>query len=251
MEKKEALIFALIFTFLIANTLYFFNIIEEEEIELEKVILKRAVDGDTLELEDGRVVRMLNINTPEKKENYYEEAKDFTKNFENKTLSFLFLGKDKYNRDLAKVYYQDTYLNLELVNDGLAVKFLVEDSEKELFDNTENKAVKSSLGLWKKSDFFGCLDSEVKPSEEILIIKNKCDSLDLSGWLLRDESRKKYIFKQIQLENNGMMKIKSGKNEDKSADIFWNIGDVWNNDRDTIYILDKNGLLVHHKSYGY
>jgi len=251
MEKKKALILALIFTFLIANFLYFFKIIEEENVELEKVKLKRAIDGDTLELEDGRVVRMLNINTPEKKENYYKEAKDFTKIFENKTLSFLFLGKDKYDRELAKVYYQDTYINLELVNNGLAVKFLVQDSEKELFDNSEKNALKNSLGLWKKSDFFGCLDSEIKPSEEILIIKNKCDSLDLSNWLLRDESRKKYIFSDIKLSKNEMIKIKSGKGADSSADVSWKIGDVWNNDKDTIYIFDKDGQIVYHKSYGY
>ena len=42
----------------------------------EKVAIKRAVDGDTVELEDGRKVRYLGIDTPEKGENFYDQARD-------------------------------------------------------------------------------------------------------------------------------------------------------------------------------
>ena len=70
----------------------------------EQIVVARVIDGDTLELQDKTAIRLKNINTPEKNEYGYEQAKNFLKNFENKTATIEKNGLDKYGRTLAKVY---------------------------------------------------------------------------------------------------------------------------------------------------
>lgn len=48
---------------------------------LEEVIVSRTVDGDTIELDDGRKIRLIGVNTPEsttKTEEYGKEASNYT-----------------------------------------------------------------------------------------------------------------------------------------------------------------------------
>ncbi|MCG3056924.1 thermonuclease family protein, partial [Escherichia coli] len=48
---------------------------------LEQVLVARVVDGDTLELNDGRKVRLIGVNTPEsttRTEEYGKEASKYT-----------------------------------------------------------------------------------------------------------------------------------------------------------------------------
>ena len=87
----------------------------------------RIIDGDTFELGNGDKVRLICVNTPEKGEDGYEEAKDY--------LSSLILNKtvilekdvsdtDQYNRLLRYVYVnednKEIFINKELVKSGFA-----------------------------------------------------------------------------------------------------------------------------------
>ncbi|MFH1802619.1 MAG: hypothetical protein ABH864_04155 [archaeon] len=68
-------------------------------------------------------------------------------------------------------------------------------------------------------------------------------------FIVADESRKSYKFPDIVISE---VNLHSSKGSDNETDLFWNNeGSIWNNDRDTIYIFDSEGLLVHHNSYGY
>ena len=78
-------------------------------------------------------------------------------------------------------------------------------------------------------------------------IINLCKEANILGWKLKDESRKVYTFQNITL---GRISLHSGS-EAHSGSLFWTSQEVWNNDRDTIYIFDKDGKLVYHESYGY
>ena len=100
--KRIAAFFLIIFLLSIFS--YFYpkltgESIEDNEYEKETTFVNRVIDGDTIETDIG-TIRLLGINTPEKKMPYYQEAKDFLKQIENKTIDILRDNEDedKYNR---------------------------------------------------------------------------------------------------------------------------------------------------------
>jgi len=216
----------------------------------EQARVGRVIDGDTLKLEDGRTIRLLNINSPEKGTIGANLSYIFLKSFENQTVEVEIIGTDKYKRSLARIYDQNSvYINMEIVSRGLASKFLVQESELSDFANAEKKAIENSLGIWKRSPQFGCFKSEIDKDEEIIILTNTCDSTNVASWMLKDESRKIYKFKNINL---GQISLHSSDGTENSTDLFWNSQtNVWNSDRDTLYLFDSNGGIVQHESYGY
>lgn len=246
MKKKYAISFALLITVIIAVNISFFS--TQFSPVREKVKMSRVIDGDTVELEDGRRVRLLNINSPEKGKEGYEPAVNFLKNYEDDYVEIEIVGTDKYNRFLARIFAPG-YLNLELVKMGFAIKFLVDKSEIKEFAGAEKEAITNEKGIWKKSDYFGCFDADINYKEEKVKIENKCNKINVAGWVLRDESRKYYIFGDMEI---GYLIVNSEKGKDSTRELFWNLeSDVWNNDRDTLYLFDKEGRLVYYESYGY
>lgn len=117
-------------------------------------LVTNVVDGDTLDLENYGRIRMSGINTPEKKECYYQEAKD--------KLSYLVLGKevyvepdysleDKYKRKLRYIYLDEVLVNSVMVREGYARVFdkYKDDTRKySELKKLESFAVKSKLGVW-------------------------------------------------------------------------------------------------------
>ena len=151
--KKYALILAFLITGLVFFNYLFINSFSTNELDREKVIIQRVIDGDTLELSDGRVIRLININSPEKGVQGYNLSLLFLKEFENKSVEIEITGFDKYKRTLARIYAPN-YLNLDIVRLGLASKFLVHELELSEFSEAEESAIKNSLGIWKKSKSF-------------------------------------------------------------------------------------------------
>jgi micrococcal nuclease len=248
MDKKYAFILASLILALVLLNYFSLTTFLTKEQSREKAVVSRIIDGDTLELSDGRTIRLLNINAPEKGTHGANLSAEFLREFENKTVELEITGTDKYKRTLARIYSPE-YINLNLVEQGLASKFLVQESELREFSKAEESAIKSSLGIWVKSPYFGCFDSEIdKINEEVLLINN-CLELDINGWILKDESRKIYTFNNIKLEK---VILHSGKGIDNLTDIFWQSGtDIWNNNRDSLYLFDSNGGIAEYESYGY
>ncbi len=244
MEKRHAIFVSLAITLIIAgNYLFFFYESNEREI----VNVKRVLDGDTIELEDGRKIRLLNVNTPEKKEKLSGESINFMKRLENSSVELEVGGIDKYGRTLGRIYYNGSYINLELVKLGLAHPYLVEEDELGDFIEAEEKSREDSLGIWNKSQYYGCLGVEINKKEEYVIINDKC-GLDSSGWSLKDESTKTYKFENVRTREFTIYS-ENGKNaEDR---FYWGKGKVWNDDKDSIFIRDKDGFLVYYDNYGY
>ena len=246
MDRKISLILSLLITILIASNFYFFSLFSEKK--LESVIVSRVIDGDTIVLQDGRTIRLLNINSPEKDTPSSKLSIEFLKGFENHTLQLKSQGLDKYSRVLGKLYTPE-YLNLEIVRLGLASKFLVEPSELKDFSEAEKFAIENSLGIWTKSPYYGCFKSEIDETSEIVFLINSCDSVYLDSWTLKDESRKTYKFEKIQL---GSINLNSKQGNDNSTDLFWNSNtNIWNNDRDSLYLFDEKGNIAHYSFYGY
>ena len=249
MNKKYALILALLFAGLVISDIFLFKTITSSSTSnRETAVISRVIDGDTLKLEDGRTVRLLNINTPEKGIIGWNLSYLFLKSFENKTISLEVTGIDKYKRSLARIYAPD-YLNFELVKSGMSSKFLVQDSELSAFSNAEESAIKNSMGIWKKSPLYACFSSNIDKYNEIIYLKNKCNPIQVNGWTIKDESRKTYTFGDISL---GEIRIHSLHGNDNSTDIYWNSEmNIWNDDRDSLYLFDLEGNIVHYESYGY
>jgi endonuclease YncB( thermonuclease family) len=243
MKRKHAAILSILITLLIATNVFLFQNHETRK----TILVTRVIDGDTFKSEDENF-RLVNINTPEKSEKGYEEAKQFLLQFENKTIEIEELSTDKYGRTLVKAYNKG-YINLQIIQEGLGKKFLVQDSETSLFDEAEKSAVEKEKGLWEKSTLFGCLETEVFPSKEFLKITSRCGTLNIKDFIVADESRKSYKFPDVSiLEVN----LHSLEGIDNGTDLFWNSkSNIWNNDRDTAYMFDSEGLLVYHDSYGY
>ena len=111
--------------------------------ERKRVTLKKCIDGDTISVvinKKTKKIRMLAIDTPETnhpekgEEPFGREAKEFTCNklSNAKKIELEFdknsNTKDKYNRNLAWVFYDDILLQNELVKNGYAeVTYLYDD----------------------------------------------------------------------------------------------------------------------------
>jgi len=249
MNKKHSFILAILLTLTIINTIYLFNSSSAES-QLELVKISKIIDGDTIELDDGRRIRLLNINSPEKSSALHAGSKEYLEQFQNNNIYLDYAGKEKYGRDLARIYDLDSnYINLELVKNGLASKFLVSEGELNEFSEAEAQALAEGMGIWIHSDFYGCIESNIDRDEEKVILSSKCGSLNLEGWTLKDESRKEYKF---HISNFSEIILFSKEGEDNQYYIFWNQKtNVWNSDRDTLYIFDEESKIVLAQSYGY
>lgn len=244
MKKSSAFILALLITLIVFSNYFLLNSLQNKKIQ---IVVSRAIDGDTFVSSDGQTYRLLNINTPEKSEEGYAEAKSFLQEYENKTIEIELFGEDLYGRILVRAYAPE-YLNLKLVENGLAKKFLVEEDELQLYDKTEENAVEGERGIWKKSEYSECVSAEIDEKSEIISLKNLCP-INFMNWEVKDESRKKYKFQNISFRE---VKLHSAAGTDNESDIFWNSAqNIWNNDRDTFYLFDSQGNIVLHISYGY
>ncbi|MBX4196564.1 thermonuclease family protein [Candidatus Pacearchaeota archaeon] len=243
MNRRYAAILAILITLLIAVNAHLFSKSSQREV----VLVERIIDGDTLELEDGTIIRLLNINTPEKNEPFSSLSKEFLQSFLNRTVEIEVTGTEKYGRTLARVYTPD-YLNLALVEQGMATKFLVDESERKKFLEAEERAIKESQGMWSSSHYQECIHVQLDKKQEIVTLSSSCP-LNLQGWKIKDESRKYYKFEAIPLTT---IRIHSGHGNNNASDIFMGSAtNVWNDDRDTLYIFDSEGHLAYHEAYGY
>lgn len=249
MNKKYALIIAFLLAGLLISEFHLINFAATKSNSgRESVVISRVIDGDTLKLEDGRTIRLLNINSPEKNVQGSNLSSEFLNQFINQTVWVEIKGTDKYQRNLARIYSPD-YLNLEIVKLGLASKFLVDENELSEFSEAEEYAVKNNLGIWKKSNFAGCFDVDIDKDAEMVGIKNKCPKINMKGWQIKDESRKIYSFQDITFDE---IMLHSSAGIENSTDLFWQSStNIWNSDRDTLYLFDSNGGIAHHESYGY
>ncbi len=244
MNKKLAFFLSLSITILLAGDYYFFT--AKETRNFEQVVVGRVIDGDTLELEDGRVVRLLNINTPEKKEFGYFEALAFLQEYENSTIELEVTGTEKYGRLLGRVYAPD-YLNLEIVRRGLGHTLLVTDADLEAFDKAQKEAIEAGEGIWENSPDYGCLTGEINKKEEYVRLERRCD-VNINGWTIKDETTRKYTLGDTDASS---FYLYSDKGTNTREARYWGRGSVWNNDRDSIFIRDAQDGLVFYDSYGY
>lgn len=119
----------------------------------DELRVSRVIDGDTIVLEDGRYVRYIGIDTPEKGKPYYGEAKRENERLvKGKRVRLeLDIGKtDRYGRTLAYVHADDIFVNAELVKGGYAVIVTYPPNVKyaDEFVALQKEARNNKRGLW-------------------------------------------------------------------------------------------------------
>jgi len=156
----------------------------------------RVIDGDTIKIETGESVRLIGIDTPEKNECYYAEAKKYLENLIlNKTVRLEkdILKKDKYDRLLRYVILPDTensiqdiIVNQEIVKNGYALAYRQAPDVRyaELFSEAQENAIKNKLGLWKDCYYLDEINLkkglDIPPADDKCIIKGNI-SIQHSG----------------------------------------------------------------------
>lgn len=199
--------------------------------------ITRIIDGDTIETSQGKV-RLLGINTPEKKEYYYGEAKNYLEQYVGKEVKLIYFNedKDKYGRKLRYVFYNE-FLNEMILTKGYAHYYSYqEDKYSKILINAENKAINNEMGIWEKSKdaCSKCIilnELNNKDPGEYIILENKCYfSCNLSGWIIKDDASNKRLLNFILYEKEKIKIDFSGR--------------VWNDAGDSFYLRDSEGKLV-------
>ncbi|MDO8528702.1 MAG: thermonuclease family protein [Nanoarchaeota archaeon] len=206
-----------------------------ERIEYAKVT--RIVDGDTIKINNNDTIRFLGINTPERGEKYYKEAKEFLeKEILNKTIKIERTedNRDKYQRLLRYVFLDGKNINVEIVKNGLANYYFYsgKDIYSDELEDAWEECLKKEINLCEKSKnkCAGCI--EIK--DENLILYNSCSfSCSLKDWTIKGEGREKFVFNQSIL-------IAGGKTEFK-LDLT--------NSGGSLFLRDEEGKLVVWESY--
>lgn len=128
-----------------------FELLKKESIN-GKVV--RIIDGDTfkfLKPDSTQIkVRLAHIDCPENKQPFSKKAKTFTSNaIFGKTVTLEVLKKDRYQRYIANVIYDDA-LNLshELIKHGLAWHY-IKYSKDSILQLLEDNAKNNQIGLWQ------------------------------------------------------------------------------------------------------
>lgn len=125
----------------------------------ELVVVKRVIDGDTIELSDGRKVRYIGVDTPElatltkEFECFAKEAKEKNKELmEGKTITMKkdVSETDKYKRLLRYVWVGEIFVNEYLAREGYArqATYPPDVAYVELFRTAVKEAKNNNKGLW-------------------------------------------------------------------------------------------------------
>tara|TARA_B100000767_G_scaffold137749_1_gene130345 strand:+ start:447 stop:956 length:510 start_codon:yes stop_codon:yes gene_type:complete len=116
----------------------------------------RVVDGDTIHLEHkkfGKIkVRLAEIDTPEKKQPYGQEAKkELKKIVNNKVVKLKKITIDRYGRVVGIIYYKNIEINHYLVINGYAWCYKRYNKRKKIED-AEIIARNNKVGIWKNEN---------------------------------------------------------------------------------------------------
>lgn len=231
-----------------------------------RVTIEHVIDGDTVALDDGRRVRYIGINTPERGQFLYDEAAAFNRHLVEGAEAWMVLDVqtiDQYGRTLAYLWVGDTFVNHELIRQGFANVYTSPPNVRYSQDlqAAEQVARDSERGLWALSEAHVTIqdivydapgpDPENPNGEWVIIANDGLSTADLTGYTIKDEANHIYTFPEIRLKQWGVVKLYSGQGTDTDTALHWGLENdsVWNNGGDTAYLRDAEGRLV--DSYGY
>jgi len=184
--KKKTLIFLMIGIFILLIIINSFlpkektgqTILELGELEFSPKIdevyftVTKVIDGDTIEIDTEERVRLICMDTPEKGEEGYAEAKDYLEDlilYKEVKLEKDISEIDKYDRLLRHIYLEDgTFVNELMVKEGYAEVYPYKPDITlcPQIENAEDYAKEHELGIWEKEEPEPEPEVEEEPEEE-------------------------------------------------------------------------------------
>jgi micrococcal nuclease len=234
--------------------------------DLEVVSVNRVIDGDTIELTDGRRIRYIGINTPEHGQPYYEAATNLNRQLVEGQELRLELDEepfDRYNRTLAYVWVGDQLVNLEIVQQGFANAFFIPPNNRYETEirQAEAEAHQAKQGIWQEGEANLKItrieadapgpDNENPNGEWIEIMNQGNQSIDMTNFTIKDEANNIYQFDSFTLPPDDIVRLHSGTGQDDDETLYWGLVNqsVWNNKGDAAFLRDAKGALVDQFEY--
>lgn len=232
--------------------------------------ITRHVDGDTFEVAIAdpprgmravERVRLMGIDTPERDEPLFAEARAHVERRAGAGLVYLafdFRRRDQFDRLLAFVYLPDgTLLNAELLETGLAVVYRGDDLMYFLpqFEDLERASRSRELGVWHGRAGSGVIIVDIanQSRDEHVLLRNDGDTaVDISGWrILDDDGDGLMIPSHVVLAPGDTLAVGSGTGcvETHHPCRQLSTKNIWSNSGDVAELRDGRGAVVH--SYRY
>jgi endonuclease YncB( thermonuclease family) len=128
---------------------------EKQHYELTGEVVKIA-DGDTLTILDGsktqHKIRLAGIDAPEKGQAFGTKAKEnLAEKAFRQNVRVEVIDVDRYHREVGRIFLGDRFINMEMVRDGFAWRYVTYDKPGE-FTAAENDAPEHRRGLWADND---------------------------------------------------------------------------------------------------
>jgi endonuclease YncB( thermonuclease family) len=220
-----------------------------------------VTDGDTLELADGTVVRLDGINAPERDECLSKEATTALARLVRDGVELVPTGEDQYGRVLAELVADGRSVNEDLVSAGMAIS-TASGPDPERMRTAEADARRAERGIWDPeacgsgplpSIEIAMLDAdppgpdgEPGSEERVVIAHAGGPAVDLSGWVLRDESSvHRFVFPEgTVLAGESPIVVTTGCPPAAQGEVPWCTDPVWNNDGDTAFLTEPGGRIV-------
>ena len=207
MKKEQLALILLVIAIIFINYGFIDGFLAKKFEETETGIVERVIDGDTIVV-NGSSVRLLGINTPEKGEVFFDNATSF---LEEQVLGkevVLRFGKEKYdmyNRKLSYVFIGRENINKKIIENGYANFYFPKGEDlysKDLRQAWET-CLEQNVNLCEKSEETCIVLDDWNIKEQKVVLKNICnESVNISGWSVKDEGRKIYFFENIILKPN-------------------------------------------------
>jgi len=116
--------------------------------------VKRIIDGDTFETQDGEKVRLIGINAPEISDIYGRESKQHLAYLIDAKIVEMYSDnisndKDVYKRLLRYISVDGVDINMKMVNEGFAFAYLKYNFTKsEEYKQAQTQAQLGNRGIW-------------------------------------------------------------------------------------------------------
>lgn len=235
----------------------------------ETVRVVTVFDGDSILVETvtgEREVRLAGINAPETDECFGAEAEQWMVERAGEEVTLVTIpdedDEDQFGRLLRDVWAGEVWLNRAAAAEGYAMTLHTGRFGEEELVVAGDAAWEDRLGMWAV-DACGPApegvvvtefvfdppgpDDDV-PNDEYVVIENITgEPVDVSGWVLRDESSQhRYRFEDGAVLQPGVpVTVRSGCGDSTPTDRHWCAdGPVWSNQGDTVLLQTAGGTVV-------